>query len=60
MVDVAGRELRLVNLRRGLIRRETWTFFYRGEVPKKSKNIVECCDIEVESHCLNEMSLLAS
>ncbi len=38
MVDVAGRELRLVKLRRGMIRREPWTFFYRGEGPKKSNN----------------------
>ncbi len=46
MVGAAGRDWRLLKLRRGVMSRETWTFFYRGELPKKSNtrnNTLKSC-----------------
>ncbi len=40
--------------------REMRVFFYRGELPKKSKHRVECRDIGVESHWLKEVRFSAS
>ncbi len=57
MVGAGGREWRLVKLRRGIMSRETGTFFFdRGEVPKKSSNKDNTVKSSVEFEKLSPQS----
>ncbi len=56
MVGAGGREWKLIKLRRGIMSRETGTFFYRGEVPKKSNKKDNTVKSSVEFEKLSPQS----
>ncbi len=48
MVGAGGREWRLVKLIQGMMSREMWTFFYRGDLPNKSNDRDNTLKLSIE------------